>query len=657
MISTLQHIRLLAPPGPDTRQKLRTSLIYAYSNFTTYRDLFETAFVGHEVLVGDDPFAVLERLPVISADTLARVSEESLAIVDGIVDMETSSGTTGVRKKRFISHEDDRDDHNFMAELFRVAGISAHDRVACLDTDPVYLMVSFARALDTLGVDESYVYSVGRDQGQTLDALVRLDPTAIFAVPSMFERCWPPLRRLYDAECTGSLRMVVFLGERVPHRLRAQLESEHGIEVFSYYGAAETSSLGIECTAHTGIHLYTDRNLFELTNTNNLSPTGEEMQTGVLADTNNLSPAGGEIQRGGLADTNRLSPTGEEMQTGARADTNSLSPTGEEIQRGGLVVTSLVQKTVPLVRYALGDEIVQLPGKCPCGLLQPLVDVLGRAGDSFSVLGSTAPLRLAPALGLQEVRRGRLHAGRSHERRARHPHGPTPRHDATPRKAHERLATGRPTRIGVPPDQQARVPTVRLRGRVLLHRLPEDEAGRRSERRREIIAQVFFIALAILSGAGISMQAAMLGAVGTARTPAAAVWISLLATVVGLTSFVIYRSATSSIGLPPPFDRPYIMIAFAIAATVALAFSARDIEWYYVLTGLMPIPFLVGAGFLAPRLGVGLYISAAIAGQLTAAVLLDHIGAFGGNLIRADYIRLAGIAALMTGVVLIRGFR
>ena len=205
-------------------------------------------------------------------------------------------------------------------------------------------MVSFARALDTLGVDESYVYSVGRDQGQTLDALVRLDPTAIFAVPSMFERCWPPLRRLYDAECTGSLRKVVFLGERVPHQLRAELESERGIEVISYYGAAETSALGIECTAHTGIHLYTDRNLFELTN----SPLAEQN----------------------------------------REDTNHLSPAGGEIQRGGLVVTSLVQKTVPLVRYALGDEIVQLPGKCPCGLLQPLVDVLGRAGDSFSVLGS-----------------------------------------------------------------------------------------------------------------------------------------------------------------------------------------------------------------------------------------------------------------------------
>ena len=328
MTSTLHDIRLLAPPDPDTRQKLRASLIYAYSTFTTYRDLFESADDMHEVLVGDDPLAVLERLPVISADTLARVSVESLAVVDGIVDMETSSGTTGIRKRRFISSDDDRNDHDFMAELFRVAGITARDSVACLDTDPVYLMVSFARALDTLGVDEAYVYSVGRDQGQTLDALVRLDPTAIFAVPSMFERCWPPLRRHFDEAGSGSLSKVVFLGERVPHQLRAELESERGIEVFSYYGAAETSSLGIECTAHMGIHLYVDRNLFEL------------------------------------------------------------RPSEREGSDGQLVVTSLVQKTAPLVRYALGDEIVLIPGECPCGLSQPRVDVLGRAGDSFSILGS-----------------------------------------------------------------------------------------------------------------------------------------------------------------------------------------------------------------------------------------------------------------------------
>ena len=106
------------------------------------------------------------------------------------------------------------------------------------------------------------------------------------------------------------------------------MESKRDIKVFSYYGAAETSSLGIECAAHAGIHLYADRNLFELT------------------------------------------------------------PPEREGSDGQLTVTSLVQKTVPLVRYALGDEVVLLPGECPCGLSHPRVDVLGRAGDSFSVLGS-----------------------------------------------------------------------------------------------------------------------------------------------------------------------------------------------------------------------------------------------------------------------------
>ena len=369
MTTAIRDARLLNRPDTATRLKLGAALRYAYGTFPTYRDIFESAGVGTDALSHDDPLHVLERLPVISADTLAKVSEESLSVVDEIIDMETSSGTTGARKKRFISYQDDENDHDFMAELFRVAGITEHDRVACLDTDPVYLMVSFARALDTLGVDEAYVYSVGRDQGRTLDALVRLDPTAIFAVPSMFERCWPQLRQSYDETGGGSLAKVVFLGERVPRKLRAHLESEHGMEVFSYYGAAETSSLGIECTAHAGIHLYTDRNLFELTkqpfadlgraDTKTLSPAGGELQTGYREEPKHLSPAGGEIQRGGLAASD-----------------------------GQLVVTSLAQKTVPLVRYALGDEIVLLPGDCRCGLPYPRVDVLGRAGDSFAILGS-----------------------------------------------------------------------------------------------------------------------------------------------------------------------------------------------------------------------------------------------------------------------------
>ena len=53
-----------------------------------------------------------------------------------------------------------------------------------------------------------------------------------------------------------------------------------------------------------------------------------------------------------------------------------------------MVVTTLLQRSPPLLRYALEDRVRPLAGECPCGLPYPRLDVLGRAGDSFSVLGA-----------------------------------------------------------------------------------------------------------------------------------------------------------------------------------------------------------------------------------------------------------------------------
>lgn len=329
MTSVLRGATPLEQPTPLIAERIRAALHYAHSTFTAYRSLFEQAGISDKAIADCDPLDVIGRLPITDSDTLAEVASESLHAVNGIVDMETSSGTTGARKKRFISNDDDVRDHEFMAELFCTAGITKNDRAACVDTDPVYLMVSFARALDVLGVEEAYVYSVGRDYERGLHGLARLDPTAIFAVPSMFERLLAPLRRAYEtAGSKRNLSRIIFVGERVPHQLRTELNANWGVQVFSYYGAAEAASLGIECTTHDCIHLFTNRNFFEI------------------------------------------------------------YPSEHGRSDGQIVVTSLVQRTVPLLRYALGDEIVVRKGTCPCGLPYPRVDVIGRVGDSFSILGS-----------------------------------------------------------------------------------------------------------------------------------------------------------------------------------------------------------------------------------------------------------------------------
>ena len=94
-----------------------------------------------------------------------------------------------------------------------------------------------------------------------------------------------------------------------------------------------------------------------------------------------------------------------------------------------------------------------------------------------------------------------------------------------------------------------------------------------------------------------------------------------------------------------------------VVASVALAAVVRGLPPYFALAGLAAIPLLVGAGFFGPKIGIGLYLSAAITGQLVGSVLLDHVGAFGTQVYRIDLERALGVAALVVGVVLVRGIR
>ncbi len=65
-------------------------------------------------------------------------------------------------------------------------------------------------------------------------------------------------------------------------------------------------------------------------------------------------------------------------------------------------------------------------------------------------------------------------------------------------------------------------------------------------------------------------------------------------------------------------------------------------NWYFVLTGILAVPLLVGAGLLVPKMGIGVYILATIVGQLIGSIFVDHIGAFGGIQISISFQRIIG---------------
>jgi phenylacetate-CoA ligase len=118
-----------------------------------------------------------------------------------------------------------------------------------------------------------------------------------------------------------SLRALFVVGEPVVPARKARIASVWGAPVVEEYGATETGSLAGECR-HGTMHLWADRAVFEV-----------------------QDPVTGELRPDG---------------------------------RGRLVVTPLFREAMPLLRYAIEDEVEVSYLECPCGWHLPSVRLLGR---------------------------------------------------------------------------------------------------------------------------------------------------------------------------------------------------------------------------------------------------------------------------------------
>lgn len=78
--------------------------------------------------------------------------------------------------------------------------------------------------------------------------------------------------------------------------------------------------------------------------------------------------------------------------------------------------------------------------------------------------------------------------------------------------------------------------------------------------------------------------------------------------------------------------------------------------WWAWLGGLAGAVVVTLAAFAVPRIGVAAYVSAFIAGQLTAALLYDHFGLLGQTVREITPLRLLGVLFMGAGVYLIRRF-
>lgn len=112
-----------------------------------------------------------------------------------------------------------------------------------------------------------------------------------------------------------------------------------------------------------------------------------------------------------------------------------------------------------------------------------------------------------------------------------------------------------------------------------------------------------------------------------------------------------------------PLNAAFVSFAVGTVALglLALALQTRPdvgamkaLPWWAWMGGLYGCAFVVSAAWGVPRLGVATTITVMIAGQLLLSLLLDHFGALGVEKQPLSLGRIAGVALVIGGVVLVR---
>lgn len=172
------------------------------------------------------------------------------------------------------------------------------------------------------------------------------------------------------------------------------------------------------------------------------------------------------------------------------------------------------------------------------------------------------------------------------------------------------------------------------------------------------MTQFLYVLMAIGVGVGSAVQVGLVGQMGRIRGPEEATWISVLGTVTGMALlFTVQSLRQETPELPSPFDNVAPFAVITVLAAAALAVGIRGLDPYLAIAGVFGLLYLVGASFLAPRIGIALFVGGVTAGTLVASVGLDHFGAFGGVVQRISVVRVVGLVALLAGVMLIRSGR
>lgn len=309
------------------RPQLSSLFSRMYEQSLYYRQRFNDAGVDPN----SDPLDALAALPFMTKRDYGMLESDALRYANqALYHVEMTSGSTGRPKRRFQSYADELNELRLAARVMAGFDLCKEDVIVFMDVGDPSLYLWFAKACEDIGVRNTIYYGIQSDFSESLGHLIKLDPTVLFTVPSLLARSYDAILQMYKNTGGTNLQKIIYFGEKLDDRFRRRLQEDLGVEVFSHYGGTEVSTLGGECSAHNGIHIYTDANFTSLIEPKIIDETTRE---------------------------------------------------------GEVAWTTMQVDIQPVIKYRLGDVIRITQGKCECGRTLPLVQVVGRTDEGFSLYG------------------------------------------------------------------------------------------------------------------------------------------------------------------------------------------------------------------------------------------------------------------------------
>lgn len=96
-----------------------------------------------------------------------------------------------------------------------------------------------------------------------------------------------------------------------------------------------------------------------------------------------------------------------------------------------------------------------------------------------------------------------------------------------------------------------------------------------------------------------------------------------------------------------------VLMLLASGGTMPSIETIKQVSWWKWTGGVMGAVYMITVIVSVQKIGTANLVSLSVAGQLMAAIILDHYGFMGFTLHPANSWRLLGVVLIVTGVVLV----